>query len=103
MLSRRTFSIVFISYDNRTNFCGLVSTLGCWYFTVRTSQLVFHRVGGIVVRIDSSDKHVVGDVVQMASVLQPRTCHGDVVRGTFSFGFDQQFQSFQVHTFPSCE
>jgi hypothetical protein len=37
-----------------------------------TRHLVGHRVGLVVGSVDGADQHVVGDVVQMTAVLEPR-------------------------------
>ena len=43
----------------------------------------------VVLGVDGSDQHVVGDILQMATELEPRACGGDVVSGALSFDFDQ--------------
>lgn len=47
-------------------------------------QVVLDLVDGIVLAVDCTNQHVVGDVVQMTAELQPRSCGTDVVCGTFS-------------------
>jgi len=42
-----------------------------------------------VLSVEGTDEHVVGDVVQVTSVLQPGACHGDVVSGALALGLDQ--------------
>lgn len=42
-----------------------------------------------VLRVDGADEHVVGDVVQVAAVLEPGARHGDVVGGALALGLDQ--------------
>ena len=52
--------------------------------SVISCQVVLDLVDGIVLAVDCADQHVVGDVVQMATKLQPRSCSTDVVCGTFA-------------------
>ncbi len=42
-----------------------------------------------VLSVEGTDEHVVGDVVQVTSVLQPGACHRDVVSGALALGLDQ--------------
>jgi hypothetical protein len=48
-----------------------------------------HRVGLFVFIVDGADEHVVGDVVEVASVLEPWTGHGDVISCALALGLDQ--------------
>jgi len=40
---------------------------------------VLDLVGLAVGGVDGASEHIVGDIVKMPAVLQPGTCHGDVV------------------------
>lgn len=51
---------------------------------VLSCQVVFDLVDGIVLAVDGTDQHVVGDVVQVTAELQPRPGSADVVRGAFA-------------------
>ena len=42
-----------------------------------------------VLSVEGTNEHVVGDVIQVTSVLQPWACHGDVVSGALALGLDQ--------------
>lgn len=55
-----------------------------WDASVVSCQVVLDLVDGVVVTVDRTDQHVVGDVVQMAAELQPRPCSTDVVCGTLA-------------------
>lgn len=52
---------------------------------VFSCQVVFDLVDGVVLAVDGADEHVVGDIVQVAAELQPRSSSTDVVSGAFSF------------------
>ena len=65
--------------------------------------MVFHVVGLVVEVVDSADEEVVGDVVEVAAVFEPRTCHGDVVGGTLAFDLDEEAEAFEVGAFPDRE
>src|SRR5690606_16181550 len=82
---------------------SFISPCCCGYTTVFTGKLVFNRVGLVVEIIHRSYEHVVGNVIEVASVLQPWTSHGNMVGSTFSFCFDEQLHTFQVGTFPWCK
>jgi hypothetical protein len=51
--------------------------------------LILDVVGFSVGGIDGTNVAVVGDVSQVASVLEPRTSHGNVIGGTFTLGLDE--------------
>lgn len=55
-----------------------------WDASVVSGQVVLDLVDGVVLDVDCTDQHVVGDVVQMTAELQPRSCSTDVVCGTFA-------------------
>lgn len=52
--------------------------------SVLSCQVVFDLVDGIVLAVDGTDQHVVGDVVQVTAELQPRPGSADVVCGAFA-------------------
>lgn len=45
--------------------------------------------------VDSPDKHVIGNVVQMATILKPRSGCTDVIRRALSF--DLQYKDYIKH------
>ena len=77
--------------------------MGGRYRTVFAGQLVLHIVGLFIEEVDRTNEHVVGDIIEVTTELQPRTCHGDMVCSTLAFGFDQQPESGQVSAFPGFE
>lgn len=62
----------------------LVVASHIWDPCVVSRHVVLDLVDGIVLTVDCTDQHVVGDVVQMTTELQPRSRSTDVVRGTFA-------------------
>mmetsp|Transcript_36260 Transcript_36260/g.102163 ORF Transcript_36260/g.102163 Transcript_36260/m.102163 type:complete len:601 (-) Transcript_36260:497-2299(-) len=66
-------------------------------------ELVLHAVGLVVLVVDGSDQHVVGDVVEVAAVLQPRARHADVVRGRLALGLDEHPGVLDVLPVPGVE
>jgi len=72
-----------------------------------TSRIVrpWHSVGVylIIVSIGSTDQHVVGDVIQMPTVLEPGTRHADMVRGALALGLDQHLGASDVLAVPPRE
>lgn len=53
--------------------------------SIFSRQVVLDLVDGIVLAVHGADEHVVGDVVQVAAELQPRSGSTDVVCGAFAF------------------
>ena len=60
------------------------------------SEDVLHAVGLSVLSIDSADEHVVGDVVEVPSELEPGPCHRDVVSRTLALHEDAETATAQV-------
>lgn len=53
------------------------------YSSVLSRQVVLDLVDAVVLAVDGTDQHVVGDVIQVATELQPGSCGADVVCGAF--------------------
>jgi hypothetical protein len=62
-----------------------------------------HLVHLVVFGIGGSDEHVVGDVVEVATVLKPGASHGDVVRGALALGLDEHLDAQDVLPVPGVE
>jgi len=103
MFSAASFSIVFVSYDNPVDFVLLVVSGHVGNCTKLFGEIVVDAVGFSVLRIDSSDQKVVGDVVQMTSVFEPWTGHRDVVGGTFAFGLNEDRNLDIIFSIPRIE
>jgi hypothetical protein len=89
VLSGRTFTVVLVTnndpWDAGVSVRGGDSGDG----TERTILLVQDLVGLARVGVDGTDQTVLGDVLQMTSVLQPGSTGGDVVGSTLALGLDQ--------------
>jgi len=75
VLTGRPLSVVPVTNDNPLDALGLVVTGSVRDSAVLSSQDVADGVGLSVLVVDGADQHVVGDVVQVSTVLQPRTGH----------------------------
>ena len=53
------------------------------------AYLVLGLVDLAILRVDSSNQHVIGDVVEMAAIFQPRPSHADVVCCALTLHLDQ--------------
>ena len=51
-----------------------------WNSSVVPGHVVLDFVDFVVLRVDGSDEHVVGDVLQVAAELQPGAGRRDVIR-----------------------
>lgn len=58
--------------------------------SVLSCQVVLDLVDGVVLAVDGTDQHVVGNVVQVAAELQPRSSSTDVVCGAFALHLSRQ-------------
>lgn len=89
VLTGRTLSVVPVTNNNPLNTLGLVVTGNIRDSATLTSKLVSNVVGLAVLSVDGTNQHVVGDVVEMATVLEPRTSHRDVVSGGLALALDE--------------
>mmetsp|Transcript_23424 Transcript_23424/g.59122 ORF Transcript_23424/g.59122 Transcript_23424/m.59122 type:complete len:297 (-) Transcript_23424:284-1174(-) len=89
VLAGRALAVILIAHDNPLDAGGLVGARHVGHGTVFARQQVLHLVHLVVLRVDGADEHVVGDVVQVAAVLEPGAGHGDVVSGALALGLDQ--------------
>lgn len=71
--------------------------------TVFTVEGVLDLIGFAVLSVDSADKHVVRDVVQVSTVFQPRTGHGDVIGRGLALCLDEDGQVLCVLPVPGIE
>ncbi len=89
VLTGRALTIVLITNDDPLDTLGLVLTGHVGDAAPGASELVLDLVDLAVLGIDSADKKVVGDVVEVTTVLEPRTSSGDVVGGALTLGLDE--------------
>lgn len=103
VLTRTSLTVVPVTNDNPLDTTGLVVTGSSRDSIIFTSDGVLDLVGLAVLLVDGTDKHVVGDVVQVSTVLQPGTSHGDVISGGLALALDQDGEVQGVLAVPSLE
>jgi hypothetical protein len=103
VLSGAALSVVPVTNDNpRDAFLLVVSGSG-WHGIPLASSDVLDLVCLAVGGVDSTDQHVVRDVVQVPTVLQPRSRHRDVVGGGLALGLDEDRHIQLVLSIPRLE
>ena len=102
VFSRRTFTVVVVSDNNPRNASISVSGTDLGHTAVFASALVDNLVDVTLVR-ESSDQHVLGDVLQVSSESQPRSSGRDVVGGTLANDLDKDGSVNNVLSVPSLE
>lgn len=103
VLAGRPLTVVPVTDDDPLDALGLVVTGNGGNSVVLTSGDVLDLVGLTVGLVDGTDEHVVGDVVQMTTVLEPGTGHGDVISGGLALGLDQDREILGVLAIPRRE
>jgi hypothetical protein len=99
----RTFTVVLITNNDPTDTTSFVVTSSSGDGIVLARESVLDTVDFTVLRVDSTDQHVVGDVVQVTTVLEPRTGHGDVIGSTLTLDLDQDRDFLKVLSVPLVE
>jgi hypothetical protein len=99
----RTLTVVPVSNDDPPDAILLVVTGDIGDSAVLAVLQVLDLVGLAVLRVDGTNKHVVGDVVQMSTVLQPRTGHGNVIGGGLTLSLDEDGQIRGILAVPGIE
>mmetsp|Transcript_24095 Transcript_24095/g.75512 ORF Transcript_24095/g.75512 Transcript_24095/m.75512 type:complete len:373 (-) Transcript_24095:1175-2293(-) len=89
VLAGRALAVVLIADHHPRDARGLVRARGGGHGVEVPGHLVEDLVGLAVLVVDGADEHVVGDIVQVAAVLEPRARHGDVVGGALAPGLDE--------------
>src|SRR5438046_10690351 len=103
MFSRRTFTVVPVTDNNPLDTLGLVISSNLRHSFVFSSQDVLDLVGFSVLSIGCSDQHVVGDVVEMSTVLEPRSGHGNMIGCGLSLALDQDWEADSILSIPWLE
>merc|ERR1719487_1488966 len=101
VLTGRTLTVVPVTDNDPADTLGLVVTGNTGNGAELTSGEVLNVVGLAVGGVDGTNQHVVGDVVQVTTVLQPGTGHGDVVSGGLALSLDQDGEVGGVLAIPS--
>ena len=92
MLAAAAFAIVLVTNDNPTDTAITVGLGNLRHLAELAGVQVLNVVGLAVLSVDGTDEHVVADVLQVATVLQPRSSHGDVVSGALALGLDEDLE-----------
>ena len=103
VLTRATLTVVPVTNDNPLDATGLVVTGSSRNSIEFSSESVPDTVGLTVLRVDGTDKHVVGDVVKVSTVLQPWAGHGDVVGSGLALALDKDGEVGGILAIPSLE
>src|SRR3954470_13769910 len=89
VFSGASLAVVPVADDHPWDALLLVVSGGGWdgveFACGEVPDLVCLAIGGV----DSTNQHVVGDVIQVSTVLQPWTSHGDVVSCCLPLGLDE--------------
>lgn len=103
MLSGRALTVVPVTNDDPLDTLGLVVTGDSRDGIPFTVGEVEDLVGLTVGLVDGTNQHVVGDVVKMATVLEPGTSHGDVIGGGLAVALDEDRNVVGILTVPGLE
>lgn len=103
MLAGRALAVVLITDSNPLNVVGLVVASNLGHIAPCVGTLVLDLVHLVVLGVGGTNEHVVGDVVQMTTVLQPGTGSRDVIGGALSLNLNQHGQILQILTVPFVE
>lgn len=103
VFARTALSVVPVTDNNPRDVLRLVVTGSGWDSIPFAGGVVLDLVGLTVCRVDGTDKHVVGDVVKMSTVLEPRAGHGDVVSGGLAEALDKNWKVLSILSVPGLE
>lgn len=103
VLTGRALAVVPVTNNDPLDAVLLVVTGNVGDGTVIAVESVLDLVGLAVLLVDGTDQHVVGDVVQVSTVLQPGTSHGDVVSGGLALALDEDGEVLSILTVPGIE
>src|SRR5690606_1529211 len=103
MFAGRSFTIVLIANDYAVDTCSLVSTLSSRNRAIFAGELILDAIGLVVHKVDRPDQHIIRDIIQVSTIFQPETCHGNMISSTCAFRFNKQRKSGQVLAIPWLE
>mmetsp|Transcript_8070 Transcript_8070/g.13163 ORF Transcript_8070/g.13163 Transcript_8070/m.13163 type:complete len:599 (+) Transcript_8070:685-2481(+) len=89
MLAAGALAVVLVAHHHPADARGLVVARRVRHALHLTRHLVLDLVDGAAVRVDRANQHVVADVVQVPTELQPGPGHGDVVGRALALRLDQ--------------
>ena len=90
VFSRAAFTVVPVSNHDPLDAFLLVVPCGRWDRIYLTSKLVLHLVSLSVGCINGADKHIVRNIVEMATVFEPWTGHWYLQSMPFLFASDSR-------------
>ena len=103
VLSGATLAVVPVTNDDPLDALSLVVTSDSRNGIPAARRRVLDLVGLLVSFVDGTDQHVVRDVVQVSTVLEPGASHGDVVRSRLALGLDQDGHILGILAIPCVE
>src|SRR5690606_1092415 len=103
MFAGRSFTIVLIAYDYAVDTCSLVSTLSSRNRAIFAGELILDAISLIVHKVEGPNQHIIRDIIQVSTIFQPGTCHGNMISSAFTFRFDKQRKSGQILAIPWLE
>ena len=103
VLSARALAVVLVADGHPAEALGLVVARHVRHLAELARQLVAYVVRLAVLVVDGADEHVVGDVVQVAAILEPRTGGADVIGGALALDLDEDGQVDEVLAAPLVE
>lgn len=103
VLSGGTLAVVPVTNDNPLNAASLVVASSSGDGIPLASDGVLDLVGLAVGSVGGTDQHVVGDVIQVTTVLQPWASHGDVISGGLALSLDEDGDASDILAIPSIE
>ena len=93
MFTGRTFPIIFITHYNRWDAILFIIPLDFWHGTIFPRELIFDSIALTIEKIHCPGKHIIGNIIQMATEPQPWSCHGNMICSAFTLRFYEQLQA----------
>ena len=104
MFATAAFAIVLVAHDDPAQALSLVVSGN---FRKSLSGFATDQISAMAglsgERVDRTEKHVVADVVEVASVAQPRPGHRDMVRRAFPLSLEEQGEVQRILSVPSAK
>ena len=100
MFAGGALAVVVVSDHDPWDTGGLVFARNVWHTASRACRPVANVVHLFVFRVESGDKEVVGDVVQVAAEFEPRSCRRNVIGCALALDLDQDLAVFHLFAVP---